>query len=382
MREGAAMHGPRDGEAMAGASSIVPAPSRDHPAHRLQALDAIRGIAAFVVVLGHSIEQAIRFMPPTGALRPVLEAVFIEYLNLGRIGVVAFFLLSGYVIPFSFSHDRPVRSFLIARFFRLYPAYWVSGAGAIMLALVLTGALPPARQILANITMVQAVLGQKDLIGVYWTLFYELLFYALCLGAFLAGRMESPGYLLVAVAGLSAAGVGAAILRRMGGPGVPIGIPMFLAIMHLGTMARLADRGDKPGAGRLFRTGLAIVLVTAGPISAIGFIQHAGNQRLIADVTSLYVGLALFLGLRRNPGICVAPLLFLGLISYALYLVHPLALDLIVSLAARVAPGVAPVMVVALVPTLAILIATAVQRGVERPMGDLSRSVRRRAAAA
>lgn len=359
--------------------SGVPAPSRDHPSHRLQSLDAIRGIAAIMVVIGHSIEQAIRFLPEPSPTRALLEALFINYLNLGRVGVVAFFLLSGYVIPFSFSHQRPVRSFLIARFFRLYPAYWVSVAGAVLLAMTLTGISPPFHQILANLTMVQAALGREDLIGVYWTLFYELLFYALCLSAFLARRIESPLYLLVAVGGLSAAGLGAALLRHFGGVSIPIGIPMFLSIMHLGTLARLRDR-DRGQAARFFTIGLAIVLLTAGPISAIGFIQRAGNQRLIADVTSLYVGLALFLCLRHRTWIHTIPLLFLGLVSYSLYLFHPLALDLVVAFARRVDAGLAPVMVVALVPLLSVIVAWMVQRYVERPMNDVSRTIRRQAA--
>ena len=49
-------------------------------------------------------------------------------INAGRLGVVLFFAISGFVVPFSIklAHRYPVREFLVTRFFRLYPAYWLS----------------------------------------------------------------------------------------------------------------------------------------------------------------------------------------------------------------------------------------------------------------
>ena len=49
-------------------------------------------------------------------------------INAGRLGVVIFFAISGFVISFSIklAHRYPVREFLTTRFFRLYPAYWLS----------------------------------------------------------------------------------------------------------------------------------------------------------------------------------------------------------------------------------------------------------------
>lgn len=49
-------------------------------------------------------------------------------MDLGRIGVVVFFAISGFIIPTSLNHRslHPVRKFLISRLFRLYPLYWIS----------------------------------------------------------------------------------------------------------------------------------------------------------------------------------------------------------------------------------------------------------------
>lgn len=47
--------------------------------------------------------------------------------NLGRLGVIIFFLISGYLIPFSFKNKhKPIIKFAISRIFRLYPLYWFS----------------------------------------------------------------------------------------------------------------------------------------------------------------------------------------------------------------------------------------------------------------
>lgn len=344
---------------------------------RLTSLDAIRGIAALAVVISHAIEEAIRLIPAS-SLHDIIQSLAVDYVSLGRVGVVAFFCVSGYVIPFSFAHRRPIPSFLIARFFRLYPAYWVSIAGALAMALIVGDAFPPPAQILANITMVQVMLGQPDLIGVYWTLFYELMFYGLCLGAFIIGRMQSLPYLLAMIGGLSALGLIAALLRHTGmATGVPIGLFMFLAIMHLGTLARVSDRDATPLARRYFAIGLAIVLLTTGPIASIGFIQKASNQRIIADVTSLYIGLALFFALRRRDDLATVPLLFLGKISYSLYLMHPLCLVGFVAVGHMLPQPAASLYVLIAVPVASILLAAITQRLVEDPSNRFGRQTRR-----
>ena len=56
----------------------------------------------------------------------VVNWVTHQYVNIGRFGVVAFFLVSGYIIPFSLERGGSVRRFAVGRFFRLYPLYWVS----------------------------------------------------------------------------------------------------------------------------------------------------------------------------------------------------------------------------------------------------------------
>lgn len=72
-------------------------------------LDALRGIAAVLVVLFH-------LKMDTG--NP-------DYgLHLGMTGVDLFFLISGFVIFMTLRKTSSSNDFVISRFIRLYPTYW------------------------------------------------------------------------------------------------------------------------------------------------------------------------------------------------------------------------------------------------------------------
>ncbi|MEG8057753.1 acyltransferase family protein [Sphingomonas sp. 22L2VL55-3] len=139
----------------------------------------LRGFAALLVLFQHLAETIIA----THALPlPIEQAgvlLFDGIFHFGRFGVALFFLISGFVIPFSFRTDRPVRGFAISRAFRLYPAYWLS-LGVALLVLHMTGARAPAAvTIVANVAMIQHYVGQPDIVVAYWTLATELAFYVL-----------------------------------------------------------------------------------------------------------------------------------------------------------------------------------------------------------
>ena len=90
---------------------------------RLENLDALRGLTAMSVLVQHLLSHVWRAMPNGTHW---LKAIGLDYFDWGRFGVVLFFLISGYVIPLSFSEPTPVRKFIVSRAFRLYPAFWLS----------------------------------------------------------------------------------------------------------------------------------------------------------------------------------------------------------------------------------------------------------------
>ena len=93
-------------------------------------LDALRGVAAFLVLWMHGSQRLVE-----GETRGVITYVCFDIpntLNFGRIGVVIFFALSGYLIARSLEGPDWRVSFLIKRTFRLYPIYIFSILSALL----------------------------------------------------------------------------------------------------------------------------------------------------------------------------------------------------------------------------------------------------------
>src|SRR3954462_4323901 len=122
---------------------------------RLAFIDTLRGIAVLAVLLQHALEVIVQHHP-TGDYYWAFHDAIGYYINFGRFGVVLFFFVSGFVIPFSFPNSAaPVRDFAISRFFRLYPAYWTSLIVGLVTMQLLDSKIYPFGQIAANVTMLQ-----------------------------------------------------------------------------------------------------------------------------------------------------------------------------------------------------------------------------------
>jgi len=110
-------------------------------------------------------------------------------INNGWLGVPVFFVISGYCIIASAHYTKEVRTFLIKRFFRIFPPYWLSLAIVFSSAIfqkLYTGTnsvhnLPNDFFALsANLTLTTAPFSKIDTINwVYWSLTCEVAFYLL-----------------------------------------------------------------------------------------------------------------------------------------------------------------------------------------------------------
>lgn len=112
---------------------------------RYENIDALRAIAATLVVVQHFFGDIVReARDPQGPFAQLAE-MSMNGVDLGRFGVVLFFLISGFVVPFSIRGARPLQRFAISRFFRLYPALWLA---VLTLAAIFAwrGAAPPPRR--------------------------------------------------------------------------------------------------------------------------------------------------------------------------------------------------------------------------------------------
>ncbi len=151
----------------------------------------LRGVAVLCVIVTHylGIYWGARELVARYTFAPLLEGakpVFMPYsapptVNYGPFGVALFFLISGFVIPFSLEKMGSLR-FLAARALRIYPTYWV--ATALMLGVTWLSScywhMPfhaDLGQLGANLLLVNAELGQASTDLVNWTLSVEVKFY-------------------------------------------------------------------------------------------------------------------------------------------------------------------------------------------------------------
>ncbi|WP_165966424.1 acyltransferase [Actinomadura sp. 7K507] len=398
--------------------------SRAEQAPRMGWLDALRGIAAMVVVFEHSLD----------VLLPEVRQTASPWFDFGRYGVFVFFIVSGYVVPFSLERRGSVREFWAGRFFRLYPAWFVAVALALLLGAAgasygLPGGLGdrPWASAVAHLTMLQDLLGVPNVVNVFWTLTYEMVFYLLVTAMFVAGVHRSSarvalgfgvgaaimgvalpsgllvsrwpdGTILVTVL-LLAGGLAAMISGRRGARRAGVAVVATLALTLLVLNSRIgaieslciiatmfagtAVRGVQDGR---LRTWPAIAMIAVVPVFTLAaglrspttWALHANPDPLGVD-WSIAVGAAwlTFLGglaLRRHR--MPRFLVWSGLISYSLYLLHPLVIQGIWHAAGR-DPGSLPGLVrlgwgVALVAAV-LVSASLAHRYVERPAQRLGR---------
>jgi exopolysaccharide production protein ExoZ len=147
---------------------------RDIP-EKLLSLQCLRAVAALGVVFYHAEMGANIYQSGT----PEVKAF-----GLGGVGVLLFFVLSGFVIAMaSARRPRTAGEFLVGRMARLYPPYLATAALFIaLLALVPRGALNHEPDIsLARLARTLVFdLGQMGgYVYVSWTMFYEFCFYLL-----------------------------------------------------------------------------------------------------------------------------------------------------------------------------------------------------------
>ena len=143
---------------------------------RIKELDAFRGIAAFAVMIYH--------------FTTIYDKTFSETatkfsLDYGWLGVPFFFILSGFVITLTVEKCKSSKEFLLKRFLRLYPTYWI--CLSITVAVIFIGNLntryetfdKSIAEVLMNYTMFHRYFNFDNVDGAYWSLLPELLFYVI-----------------------------------------------------------------------------------------------------------------------------------------------------------------------------------------------------------
>lgn len=265
---------------------------------RLYVVDFLRGIAAVMVALVHFSDN------DSGLSAHLLIRQIGAY---GAKGVQVFFVISGFVLPYSmlragYSPSRYPK-FVWKRIVRLEPPYLVSMAFVILLGYS-ASAFPGFRgvqysisipQVASHIAYLNRYFGYPSLIDVYWTLAIEFQYYLLIglLFPLIGGRSKLTAWASFLVM---------LLISQVGNTNF---LPFWLPIFAMGMWTfRLSTRLAND---REFLAALLIACVV-------------GLHRI--EVVAMAAGLAAALTIayaRMKPRKVFT---FLGMISYSLYLYH------------------------------------------------------------
>jgi peptidoglycan/LPS O-acetylase OafA/YrhL len=278
-------------------SGVSPQPSPP----RIRELDALRGIAAMMVVLYHFITGYPILMPGVSRLPVGFE--------IGQHGVELFFAISGFVIFMTLENTRTASDFIVSRFSRLYPTYWACMA----ITIGVTQMMGPASlqtgmsNSIINLTMLPSIFKIPLVDPSYWSLVVELLFYAWMLLIWRQNALKHIEWILIFW-----------ILVRFiswqpngqHDEDTSLLIQIHIAYFAIGIISYRVWSG-----ARKWRDQLLIVFTA--------FVSFT----LIKTPHQIYVNIAIFivmvlLSKRKLNWLCQPPLLWLGAISYPLYLVH------------------------------------------------------------
>ncbi|MBI2736595.1 MAG: acyltransferase [Rhodospirillales bacterium] len=278
---------------------------------RIASLDVLRGFAAGAVMLHHHGQYY-------DVLYPGRIPLSVD-LGPGHFGVELFFIISGFVILMTIERKKTVREFAISRVARLMPAF----LAALILATVIRSLspvplldTPTVPQFLANLTMAPNLLGQTGMDMPYWTLTYELVFYV-GMGLLLAIGMlrwtEWFGLLAVAVSCLFIATLDVRLHHRSSILLLVYYSNFFLIGICL---YRIHAQTARP------ITWLALVVAVA--VTALGGGEKSFDTpgRVYLPLAIAFTALVWFAISRHGRWLVWRPLVFLGQISYPLYLVH------------------------------------------------------------
>ena len=331
---------------------------------RILELDALRAIAALNLLLFH-----FTFVFPN-------KYGFDESLGFsfpfGKYGVQLFFMLSGFVNAMTLLKKQKPKEFIVARFIRIFPTYWL----VICLNLILLssfamfGSQIEVDSAIANASVMPTLFGYEAWEPVTWTLQVEVLFYFILMTLFIGGALKNvfrTGMLLCCISLFAVP-----LIRQW-----QMMAPEQNIVQACGFLSDLLILEYLP----LFVTGMLLheiwskrsgVLVNAFGILFAGFVFHATDKLDHNPLATILLLTMLCLSAYgKLPLLRLKPFVFISSISYALYLFHNNLGCLVIRWLHDA--GLSPILSVALAFAFTVAVATAITWWFEQPISAYMR---------
>jgi len=321
---------------------------------RYQEIDVFRGIAILSVLLFH---YTTRYNQIYG--HDIMPFSF----PYGHLGVQFFYIISGYVIYMSVININTWTDFIVKRFSRLYPAYWASIVITFLMVYLFTlpGRQTSFKDALVNFSMLQDWIdGVKSVDGAYWTLSRFISFYLIIFLVHLLKLKQK--IVLVCLFWLLLCFISK--FAELNGINVPEKISLLLLLKEgsffiIGIMFYMIKQyGNKPSFCFVVTICLLSIFIINGKLLFI-------SAMLFTLIFILFVkGSLTFINNRV--------LIWLGGISYSLYLVHQNVGYIIINILKSL--NVSYFFLVLIPTIISLAIATLVTYFIERPALSLIRN--------
>jgi len=206
-------------------------------ANRLDSVQLMRFFAGVLVVLAHAESRIARTFPRVNeVLEPIDPKLLPNWGDVVQVGVHIFFLISGFIMLYSSSNQfaKPKASvtFFIKRLIRIVPIYWILTT----LSVVILAARPDlftyrqtldAAWIVASymfIPWTSVDLVESPVIGLGWTLNFEMYFYVIFAVSLIMGRGKALPFIALVF-------LGSVFLSFIYAPGIPFFIQITNPIL-------------------------------------------------------------------------------------------------------------------------------------------------------
>jgi exopolysaccharide production protein ExoZ len=329
-------------------------------------IQILRGIAATLVVFHHSLEESLAI---SAKIAP-------EWLiRMGACGVDIFFVISGFII-FSVTYGREPRNpekaplFLLKRFVRIFPLYWI--CLLVTLALWLSGHFYRSLHIDAHSlgSSVFLLPSNKMIIGVAWTLVFEMYFYYLFA---ITLYLRSARLAVLTTSALICAGLLLSKLLPVGSLKHFLSDPIALEFCFGLILAYFIHRQVLGGVWLKYLWLPGMILMAVGAAFAANNSSTSGlasNVRYLAWGLPALLVTGSFINMQFDKSLLTRIFVSVGDASYAIYLTHPTMMILFASLIRYhiLKPTAYPMLWPWLFAMLSIAIGLLMHRSIERPI--------------